>query len=270
MTTTLPDPRVKSKPELTAERARELFDYDPETGALKWKNSRIKANQGQPAGVKHHKGYLIITVDQQIYLVLRVIWLIVYGEWPKFKLKHINFNQTDNRLANLEDRQHTGKLHEISAEYAKSVLSYDPVTGEFVWVKGRNRGKVAGVITQAGYRIITVARKIYLASRLAWLVSTGEWPECFIDHINGNKDDNRLNNLRNISRRGNVENQRKAMNRNKSSGLLGVSKGAKDNKWKAKIHSHGCDYQLGRYDTKEEAHLAYVIAKRLLHPGCTI
>lgn len=159
------------------------------------------------------------------------------------------------------------KLHEI--------LDYNELTGVFTWKprgskefesigkcarwNGQYSGKQAGTLAN-GYISINIYYKIYRAHRLAWLYMYRVWPAKNLDHINGVCDDNRIDNLREATQAENRQNLRGAKSNN-STGLLGVSKSYKDGKFRASInHKH-----LGLYDTAEEAHEAYVNAKRVLH-----
>ena len=108
----------------------------------------------------------------------------------------------------------------------------------------------------------------YSAHRLAWLYVHGAWPTGQIDHINGDRGDNRISNLRDVTPALNTQNQRRAARSNKSSGLLGVT--ANRGRWLAQISIGGKSRNLGRYATPEEAHAVYVAAKRVLHAGCTL
>lgn len=84
-------------------------------------------------------------------------------------------------------------------DHITDFLNYDPVTGVFTWAKKTGQrariGSVAGSLMRNGYWRVKVARTTYLAHRLAWFMTYGEWPH-MIDHINGKKDDNRIENLR--------------------------------------------------------------------------
>ena len=102
---------------------------------------------------------------------------------------------------------------------------------------------------------------------MLWI--TGAWPEHDVDHINGVRNDNRWSNLREVTRTVNIQNQRIAQTRNVA-GLLGVSFEKARNKYKAGIVAGGKYHNLGRFNTAEEAHAAYLKAKRELHEGCTI
>lgn len=155
----------------------------------------------------------------------------------------------------------------FSLDELKAVLSYDPETGEFTSLL---TGKKVGFVVKAkGYVCIGVLGKKCNAHRLAFLLAHGRWPRGEVDHVDGNKLNNRLANLREAQRSTNSQNQIRAHNRNRS-GLLGVAWDAARGKWISAIFFEGRKKYLGRYDTPGEAHARYVEAKRLYHPGCTI
>jgi hypothetical protein len=106
-----------------------------------------------------------------------------------------------------------------------------------------------------------------LEGRLAWFYTTGAWPKDQIDHIDGNKSNNRFANLREATPSQNTQNQRRAMRTNKL-GILGVilARG----KFRAQIWFDGKNKFLGYFATAEAAHAAYLAAKRKFHPTCTI
>jgi hypothetical protein len=87
---------------LTAERVREVLDYDPETGLFAWKiKPAVRVNIGDRVGWKRGKGYLCANVDRQPYCLHRLAWLWFYGQWPSDEIDHINGVRDDNRIANL-------------------------------------------------------------------------------------------------------------------------------------------------------------------------
>lgn len=158
----------------------------------------------------------------------------------------------------------------FTAKEIQELLHYDPQTGNFTRLVNRHRyksGTIAGTFSNEGYVCIKIGQITYKAHRLAFLAMTGSLPNGQIDHINGDRSDNRWCNLREVSFNGNVHNQRKAQKTNKS-GLLGVSPNNK--KWKATISNEGKYYYLGTFETPEQAHQAYLQAKRSLHATCTI
>lgn len=115
--------------------------------------------------------------------------------------------------------------------------------------------KPAGSIARNGYRTFVIDRKHYLAHRLAWLYHYGEWPNGDIDHINRNKDDNRITNLRVVDKTINQANS--GVQINNTSGYRGVSKARGRNKWRVTITHKGKDINLGSFSSLEEAKEVY-------------
>lgn len=142
------------------------------------------------------------------------------------------------------------------------LLAYNPSNGFFTWKQDRGRirlGATAGALRKDGYLQITIDHKLYLAHRLAWFYITGEWPINQIDHVNRNKSDNRLCNLRLATNKQNGENlPLLCVN---VSGYRGVSWDAPRNKWKAQIKHHGKNIFIGRFDALIDAANAAKIAR---------
>lgn len=157
----------------------------------------------------------------------------------------------------------------VQAARFRQVLSYDPETGEFIRIERQGRMKAGtrvGAINALGYVTVTIDRKRFGAHRLAWFFVHGRWPEGDIDHINGNRADNRIANLRDVSRSQNNQNRRIAQRNNSASGLLGVYWHKQRQKWRAQIQIDGKSKSLGLFEDKDGARLAYEAAKRVLHP----
>jgi hypothetical protein len=143
----------------------------------------------------------------------------------------------------------------LTQDYLKSVLSYNPETGEFHWKRQWRQGKKAGTTSVYGYTIIGLDNVKHRAHRLAWLMHYGELPDEYIDHINGNRSDNRIENLRIVTFIQNSTN--KSVQSNNKLGVKGVSYCTQRNKFLASIKTNGKKRNLGRYDTLEEAKAAY-------------
>lgn len=157
----------------------------------------------------------------------------------------------------------------MNASELRSILMYDRLSGIFRWrssLGGVTFGAIAGRVKSDGYIEIHVRGKSYGAHRLAWLYVYGEFPKNEIDHINGNRADNRIRNLRNATKAENQHN-RSLVSRISASGLTGVFPN-KNGKWSAGIRVDGKRTTIGSFATKEEASAAYLRAKRKLHPKC--
>jgi hypothetical protein len=164
----------------------------------------------------------------------------------------------------------------LTIDRVKELLSYDPETGLLAWrvnVGKRTRaGEVAGCLRKDGRVVVRLDYQLHYAYRLVWAIVHGRWPAEMIDHINGDPSDNRLVNLREASASLNNQNARKARTKSKT-GLLGASPAGcpgEIGRFVAYIGSGSVRKNLGYFDTPEEAHAAYVAAKRQLHPGCTL
>lgn len=159
---------------------------------------------------------------------------------------------------------------ELSAERVRYLFDYDKDRGVLVVrVSNSNRSTVGKVpsCNSSGYVRIRVDTILYKRSRVIWLHQTGRWPINHIDHINGNRSDDRIENLRDVSRKTNQQNMRKAYSTS-STGLIGSH--AHGQKYRAEISLNGKNVHLGVFETAINAHEAYVKAKREFHGGCTI
>lgn len=143
----------------------------------------------------------------------------------------------------------------LTQKQLKEVLHYCPDSGVFTWkVSKHNRvklGAIAGSIDAHGYRVIRVSLEIYKSHRLAFLYQNGNLPKNQVDHINGNKSDNRIKNLRQVSNKENAKNQKLRVTN--TSGVVGVSFHSIYKKWQASIC---CNYKyvyLGRFKDFFEA-----------------
>lgn len=146
------------------------------------------------------------------------------------------------------------RVHEL-----RQLLHYCEATGVFTWRVSRKRvraGDTTGVrLNSHGYKRIKIDGVLYLAHRLAWLYVHGAWPSEQIDHINGDRADNRISNLRLANNRQNQQNQKLRINN--ASGFKGASWNARRRKWIAQISVEGRKTYLGAFETAHEAHAAY-------------
>ena len=151
----------------------------------------------------------------------------------------------------------------ITKEILLEWLDYNHASGGFTWKQKPNRhirvGTIAGVQTPNGYWRLFLKGKSMLAHRAAWLAVHGKWPTHETDHINGNRIDNRIANLREAT---SAENKQNVARTNKS-GFCGVA--ACGLGYRAKIRAAGTIHYLGFFKSPELASMAYLAAKRELH-----
>ena len=148
------------------------------------------------------------------------------------------------------------KYKSLESEILKS-LKYDSATGLVIWIsdkKGtkRKKGKQAGSLSNK-YIVIKLKGKNLFSHRVAWFLHYGKWPNNYIDHINGTKNDNRIENLRDVTDRENFANQVK----HRKGKLVGAIKEHVASTWRAQIVINKKQIYLGNFKTELEAHLAY-------------
>lgn len=165
---------------------------------------------------------------------------------------------------------------EIAKQLAVLRFDYDPETGimrwrrrplnDFVshqaWHRWNNMhaGKIAGSVNDDGYRHAKVIEHSYKLHRVAWLLFYGVWPEGDLDHINGDRTDNRIANLRIVNREDNGKNRR--ISSNNTSGQTGVCWHPKCKKWVASIRVSKHQIYLGRFDEFNRARQARKAAEQ--------
>lgn len=153
----------------------------------------------------------------------------------------------------------------LSHERLKSLLDYNKDTGAFTRRKATtSRGSFVGDQMLNGYWRVGVDGRRYLAHRLAWFYVYGVWPKHEIDHIDRDKQNNRITNLRDVVPSENQHNRGGQVNN--LSGARGVSWCNRTLKWVAQLTVRGTHLFLGRHSSIESASTAYEAAKRIHHP----
>jgi HNH endonuclease len=155
----------------------------------------------------------------------------------------------------------------VNAEIVRELLSYDSLTGILSWKKRRKSckpGAKAGSHHIQGYERISINYKRFLVHRICWLHFYGTWPTAEIDHINRNKKDNRIINLREATRSENDQN--KVAQKNSKSGIRGVNWDKSRQLWEARITLNGKTVFRGRFDRIDDAVNAITEARRKFHP----
>lgn len=156
----------------------------------------------------------------------------------------------------------------------RQLLRYDEATGKIFWLprspelfksdghNGCHRSSLtwnkkhagreaSGNANNHGYMMISLFKRLVGAHRVAWAIVHGQWPVGEIDHINGHRSDNRINNLRDVSSQDNKRNA--ARRADNSSGVAGVSRRPQSSRWRARIFIDGGEKSLGTYSTLPDA-----------------
>ena len=155
----------------------------------------------------------------------------------------------------------------LTLERAKELLQYDPDTGLITWKKSVNSrsspGSEAGCASSIGYRRMKIDCGRYLAHRIAWLLYYGYWPIGQIDHIDNNRSNNAINNLRDCCGSQNQQNQ--PIRKSNRSGIKGVSWCSTNKKWHVQARTPGVIHQGGYFSDIEEAGRAAIELRNRLH-----
>lgn len=159
-----------------------------------------------------------------------------------------------------------------SPELLRELLDYIPETGDLIWKPREERlmnspcrdpaeasrawnnkfaAKKAFTAVRRGYRVGNVYGRTYPAHRVAWAIHHGDWPTGDIDHIDGDRQNNAITNLRDVTRAINLRNMR--MSRHNTTGFTGVYRNTHTWKWSAKIWLNNRSVHLGYFATAEEA-----------------
>ncbi len=154
--------------------------------------------------------------------------------------------------------------HNPSIETLRQLLRYEAETGRLFWLaRDRNLSglEAGGIASPDGYRRVRINGQMCLAHRVIMAMMHGEWPAAQVDHINGNRADNRLCNLRSVQRATNSRN--KGRYRNNRSGCTGVHWCKLTSRWVAAIQKDGQRVPLGRFESLDDA----IAARRAAEPA---
>jgi hypothetical protein len=165
----------------------------------------------------------------------------------------VEFQISVSRLGNVR----ANASRSSPTEYLKRLISYDLETGRFTWLVSscvRAAGTEAGSIHASGYKVIRIGGMHYFGHHLAWLLHYGRWPVGSVDHINLDKVDNRISNLREATPPQQIGNTR--VRKDSRSGIKAVTQ-VMSGRWRARIRVAGKERHLGTFDTAEQATAAY-------------
>lgn len=165
-------------------------------------------------------------------------------------------------------------------EQLRQLLRYEPETGKMFWRErspdcidaaddfvrrkicrnwnARLAGKEAFTSLKDGYRVGAIGNRPFRAHRVIWAIAYGEWPGGEIDHIDCNRTNNRISNLREATRSQNAHNYG---GRGRSA-FRGVGWDGRNKKWQAQIFINGKQTKIGRFTSEVEAAVAYDKAAR--------
>lgn len=240
---------------LTQDQVRAEIAYDPETGAF--------TRRGKPAGGPNAKGYWTVSVLGKQRIASRLAWLYQTGTLPARNIVFVDGDRSNLRWSNMRLAE---DLDVLTAERVREVFNYDPRTGALTYRRcrggRRGEGEEAGFLCRrsnrqgGGYILVGFNGREYGAHRLIWLWWHGREANGYIDHIDMDRSNNRIENLRECTQSQNLANTRRLSTN--TSGFKGVSRVSGSAKWRATIGRR----HLGVFDTPEEAHAAYVAAAK--------
>ena len=157
-------------------------------------------------------------------------------------------------------------MRDLTVDLLNELFEYDKETGDLIWKVRKAQsvkvGDIAGYLQSTGYKRLKINAKAYLVHRIVFLMHKGYLPKT-IDHINGDRLDNRIENLRAVTANQNQHNRK--LNSNSTSGFKGVSWCKTQNNWRASIKLEGKAIELGRFNTPEEADAVVRKAREELH-----
>lgn len=243
---------------VTQGRLKELMTFHPHTGLFTWNESRGRVKAGDIVGTEIKDGHMAARVDNKRYYLQQLVF-IWFGESVPANIIHIDGDNSNNKRCNLiSSVEHNVKRERIAPtqENLRRYFKYNPNTGVFtvrevMYNSSRKVGDVVGTLDKnSGYIKMKIDGKNYVQHRMAFIYMEGYEP-IEVDHINHIKDDNRWENLREVTP---AENQ---MNRpiqsNNTSGVTGVSLIKNKNLWLAHITVEGVHMRLGSSKDKDKA-----------------
>ena len=225
---------------------------------------------GTKAGAISKTGHRVVCFKGKYYPESNVVWAIHYGKWPESHISYLNGDLQDNRPENLYESS-VGKnkkisRNEISIERLKFLFSYKDgnIIRNVAKPPNTKRGDVAGTLNDSGYLLVNVDGNSIRVHKIIWAIHYNEWPKLEIDHINGIRSDNRIENLRLASHSENAQNS--FVRCTSRTGIKGVRLRDDTGKYHAYIQINKKIIDLGCYDKIKDAVSARKQAEIKYHP----
>ena len=251
--------------ELTHEELTRLLDYNPETGVFRWRVSRTRGvKAGSVAGTRGHCCNKI-SVNGAAWIARRLAWFYIHGEMPRNSLFVKNGDQFDDCISNIG--MLPDKPKELTHEYLKQCIDYNPDTGEFKWKITAGKavyGNDAFYVNVFGDNYVapktSILNRLYSTNRLIVFWMTGYMPS--LNRVVMTIDNNALNLRWSNIKVGNYSETHAKRRNFGDSAYKGVCFHNRDKKYQAQIQINGKQKYLGSFKTEAEAHAAYMKAAR--------
>lgn len=224
------------------------------------------------AGSVQISGHRVVCFRGKYYPESNVVWAIHHGEWPTGSISYFNGDLQDNRPQNLyaSGGGKSQKLSEkdISIERLRFLFSYDSETGNLIRNVAKppntKAGDIAGHMSDQGYFLVNVDGLLIRVHRVIWAINKGKWPDNNLDHIDGIRTHNKMENLREVMQAENMQNS--FVRRNSRTGIKGVRLREDTGKYHAYIQINKKMIDLGCYVSIEDAIVARKDAEIKHHP----
>jgi hypothetical protein len=244
---------------MTHQELLNIIHYDPETGTMYRKDLKQKPS----VPIKFSTQLLINGIN---YQASKLAWFYVTGGLPSTPLFTLD-GTTNLQFTNISKLIHLPES-DITQELLHKYFIYDKDSGELIYKLrtsshtsvGKVAGNIAGTLPDGGYKQLSLFGKVYPIHRIIWLYVYGSFPDKQIDHIDHNRVNNRISNLRLSTHHTNMKNKSRYVT-NKT-GYSGVN--PHGNNWKARIGVNGTKVLLGVFPSFEEAVAARKAAEKLL------
>lgn len=290
----------KNLSNISQDKIKELFKYDENTGVFIriHKTNLSPSNYKIPRNTKNNYTYFRVLLDKSVKIPTHLLaWIYVYGRYPIHKLIHINGDKSDNRINNLKElsaynyaiykhnltekvtaykiKDNNKLVSNINNDitYEELIEFFTYKDGNLIRIKCKKKNdnhrlnKIAGTKSKSdGYIYIrvkanTIKSKRYLAHRLIWLYHNKKYPKNLIDHIDGDRSNNKIENLREATSQQNSMN-RKVRN-DSNTGIKGVFYSKEKNSYCSAIMVNEKRIHLGTFKTIEEARDVYNTASNI-------